>query len=142
MYTHTVPMYTHNYSDFMSAQASIETVSYTDLCFRQKINNVSYVVKNILHDYLPELKRIAFTIELEEDELSRYNYKPALMSADLYGTTEFYYLILVLNNLYRVRDFVDINPVRLLKKSDINEYISKIYSTESAAIKTHNSIWN
>lgn len=140
MFTTKNPLYAHNYTDFMNSMADIQTISYENLSFLEKKGNIVYVVKNIIHDYLPELKSIAFEIHLSEDEIKKYRYKPALMSADLYGTTDYYYLILVLNGMYRPRDFINIETLNMLTKSDINTYITKLYNSESASINAFNSL--
>lgn len=135
-------MYTHNYSDFMNAQKQSTNVSYTDFCFRERRGMVSFVVKNVIRDYIYELKQLSNKIELTDEDVEKYKYKPKLMSADLYGTTEYYYIILMLNNMYDQKSFVNIKNLNLLGKKQLQECISEIYSSESANIEKYNSIHN
>lgn len=135
-------LYTHNYTDFMNAQQQSSAISYTDFCFRERKGMVSFVVKNVLRDYLYELKQLSTLIELEEADIRKYKYKPKLMSADLYGSTDYYYVILMLNGMYDQKDFVNIDKLYLLTRNQLSSYLSSIYSAESANIKTYNSVHN
>lgn len=142
MYTQDNVLYVHNYSDFMRAQAQSTAIKYTDFCFREKLGMVSFVVKNVLRDYIYELKRVANLVTLTSEDIKKYKYKPKLMSADLYGSTEYYYIILMLNGMYDQKDFVNIENLYLLTKTQLNEALSEIYSSESANIKMYNSVHN
>jgi hypothetical protein len=136
-YNNSDPRIAHTLSEYISAGNKSSIITYTKLCFLE--NN--YVVKNIIDDYLYELTYNAVSIELTTDEFNKYKYKPKLLSSDVYGCTDLYYLILKLNNLYSVKQF-NINPVLMLKTGDITDLLSTIYNAESAAITKFNSTYN
>ena len=96
-------------------------------------------MKDVLDDYMYELKKLAINIELTNDELVKYNYKPKLLSADIYGMTDFYYLILLLNGICNVKEFHNINPLKLIPADDLGNYLSSILTNESKNIKKFNS---
>lgn len=132
------PMYTHNYSEFMETQNENTMINFPKLCFQQKIGRVEYVVKNILDDYMYELETLANTYELNDDEVKKYRYKPKLMSADVYNTTEFYFLILRLNNMRGPHEFVNIDKIKLIQKSTLIKALAAIYNAESSALSIYN----
>jgi hypothetical protein len=134
------PMYTHTLTEFINAYNNRSTVPiYESYCYQQQSGNIKYVVKNVLDDYMYELKKLAINIELTNDEIVKYNYKPKLLSADIYGLTDFYYIILLLNGICDVKQFHDINPIKLISSTDLGNYLSSITTNESANIKKFNS---
>ena len=104
----------------------------------------NYVVKNILDDYMFELKRSAVDVKLSDEEYTKYRFRPKLLSYDVYDSTEFFYVILKLNNMYSIKQF-DINPLKMLTKNGINnmvEFLSTIYNAERTNIQQYNTVHN
>jgi hypothetical protein len=130
----------HTLSEFLSVGRSANIISYTKLSFLE--NN--YVVKNILDDYMFELKRSAVDVKLSDEEYTKYRFRPKLLSYDVYDSTEFFYVILKLNNMYSIKQF-DINPLKMLTKNGINnmvEFLSTIYNAERTNIQQYNTVHN
>lgn len=61
--------------------------------------------KSLINKYKDFLSSIIIEIPLDEEEQEKYKYKPKLVSEELYGTTEFWDQILILNNAFSVIDF-------------------------------------
>ena len=139
MPTITDPRKAHTLSEFLMALSSSTTITYPKLSFVEKRNNIEYVVKNVLSDYIYELKQRAATVTLSTQEEIKYFYRPKLLASDLYGSTELYYVILLLNDMCDVKDFT-MNPLKLLYKDDMAECLSVIYNAEKNAISTYNSL--
>ena len=137
----TDPRKSHTLSEFLSAGTSAEAMSYTKLSFLQKVDNIRYCVKMILNDYLYEFKSSALLCELSTEEYLKYKYNPKMLASDIYGSTELYYVILLINDICNVRDF-DFKELYLLKRDDMSSFLSKIYSSEHESIKTYNSEYN
>lgn len=133
------PMYTHTLSEFILSGSNIQVISYPKLCFSEKHNNIVFTVKNILQDYLPELKEMCITVYLSDKEQRKYKYNPKRLAADVYGYTDLYYIILMLNGMIDVREFDEIATLKMLTKSDLNYALSTIYSAESSSILSYNS---
>lgn len=131
------PRYAHTLSEFIEDGNKSSIITYTKLCFLED----NYVVKNILDDYLYELSYQALSIELSTDEFNKYKYRPKLLSSDVYGTTDLYYMLLKLNNLYSIKQF-NINPVLMLKTGDVTDLLSQIYTNESTSITLFNTTYN
>jgi len=136
----TNPMYSHTLEEFKAAYNNRSVVPiYSSFCYQEQNGGIKYVVKNVLDDYLYELKKLAINIELTNDEIVKYNYKPKLLSADIYGMTDFFYIILLLNGICNVKDFHDINPLKLIPSDSLGNYLSSITTNESTNIKKFNS---
>lgn len=134
------PMYSHTLDEFKAAYNNRSVVPlYESFCYQEQNGGIKYVVKNVLDDYLYELKKLSINIELNNDELVKYNYKPKLLSADIYGMTDFFYIILLINGICSVKDFHDINPIKLIPSDTLGDYLSSITTNESKNIKIFNS---
>lgn len=71
----------------------------------------------------------AVMVTLSNEDYHKYRYKPKIMSLDLYGTTELYFLLLRLNNMVSVTQFdrtelkvFDQSIVKILNEISIHEY--------------------
>lgn len=134
------PMYSHTLSEFKAAYNNRSVVPlYDSFCYQQQSGGIKFIVKNVLDDYLYELKKLSINIQLTNDELVKYNYKPKLLSADIYGLTDFFYIILLINGICSVKDFHDINPIKLIPSDTLGDYLSSITTNESMNIKIFNS---
>lgn len=137
--TVTDPRLAHTLSEFLAALSSSAVVSYPKLSFIEKIGTIEYPIKNVLSDYIYELKKQARSVTLNEQEALKYMYKPKLLSSDVYGSTELHYVILMLNDICDIKEFT-INPILMLTKEDMSSFISSIYNAEKASIETYNSL--
>jgi hypothetical protein len=135
------PIYSHTLKEFiMAGKNKNNTIpTYDKLSYQQTEANITYVIKQILDDYLVELKRMSVYIQLSKEELKKYNYNPKRLCADVYGNTEMYYLILLLNGICNVKEFHDINPIRMIPIEILNEAISSIQINELDNIRRYNS---
>lgn len=97
-------------------------------------SSIEYSQDNILYDYVDELKEKSVLVSMTDNEYIKYKYKPKLLSYDIYGTTEMYFVIMVLNGICNIKDFSK-RKVRLLKKSDMLDLLNQIYTAESDYIK-------
>jgi hypothetical protein len=134
----TDPRYAHILSEFLSAMGSSKVISYAKLSFIEKIGTIEYPIWNILTDYLYEFKQSAVSVTLSDAEQQKYFYRPKLLCSDIYGTTEVYYVILALNGICNVKEF-NMNPLLMLNKEDMSDFLSTIYNAERTAISTYNT---
>ena len=77
---------------------------------------------SIINKYKDFLSTIVVEIKLDDAMREKYMYKPKMVSNELYGTTELWSEILILNNAYSVIEFTP----RVLKCYDPNRFKSFI----------------
>ena len=93
-------------SDYQSEQIKINSFFLKEV-FKPTNGNMMLVnFENILTKYYPEFEIIKRRIELNNEEQVKYRCNPKLMSYDLYGTTELWFLILQANELKSSLDLV------------------------------------
>lgn len=88
---------------------------------------------SILNNYWHFLQNYIVSVELSPEEIHKYEYKPKLMSYDLYGTIEYYYLILRINNMDSVSDFGNIKNLKLFSRG-ITAFLNEVYIKEKTRI--------
>jgi hypothetical protein len=114
---------------------------YLSLIEKDKDNNIHYGVYNVISDYLPEIKKRAKIITLSDEEYYTYRYRPKLLAHYLYGNGELYFIILLLNDIWSVKDF-NMKQIKLLSKTDLSELLSNINSSEKEFIDSYNESAN
>lgn len=131
------PAETYTVQQFINSNNGI-TLSYDSFCFLNRINDNQKIISfNVLNDYVDEISQMAVVVELDDTEYIKYKYKPKLLSYDVYGDTELYFIILYLNNIYSVKDF-DFKKIKLLKKETLEFILSSIYNVEKKYIEEYN----
>ena len=111
---------------------------YTDFSYRETHNGISYVIKNVINDYLPELKKLARKVLLSDKEYEKYKYKPKILSYDLYGNTEYYIYLLMINDMCNIYEF-DSKKLLIIAKSTLNLALNSIYRSERGNIIEFNN---
>lgn len=71
-------------------------------------------------------------VRLTESEFSKYKFNPKALSYYLYGTTELWFLILRLNEMYSATEF-NVNPIKLYNNNILSK-ISEIINREEDRI--------
>lgn len=132
------PALTHKLSEFISMGKQVNAISYTKLSFSELNGNIRYPIKNVLDDYKYELKALSLKCTLSDKEYQKYRYNPKRLSYDIYGSTEYYYIILFLNDICNIKDF-DTKIVYMLKRDDLMNFLSTIFNAESKYIDKFNS---
>lgn len=130
------PVYS-NIKEFINNGKNV-VLSYQSLSFIQTFNDIKFPIHNVLNDYLDEIKDECIKVTLTEDEMTLYKYKPRLLSAALYGTTELFFLILMINGMASEKEFIK-KDIILLTKNKINDVINKIYTAEHPSIESYNN---
>ena len=122
--------------EFISSGSDIN-ITYAKLSMVDESGDLKIPIYNIVSDYMYELLGKAKTIELTNDQFWKYKYKPKLLAADIYGNSETYFIILLLNNMCSVKEF-DIKKVKMLTKADMTELLGLIYSKEKDFLDQYN----
>lgn len=111
----------------------IDDVTYTKFSLLTNLSNIQIPSQNIIFDYMDEMEKLAVNVYLTETEYQRYKYKPKLLSYDIYGTTEAYFVIMALNNIIDVRDFT-MKKLKMLKRDALDFVLGSIYTANENLI--------
>lgn len=124
--------------DFASHKSS-ENLNYYNFTIvgTDDDSDLYFTLHNTLDDYLDELMDIAEKVTLTNEDVLKYRYKPSLLSNYLYGDTELFYIILLLNNFKSEADFENISTLYLISPSSINSVLSSIFNSEIDYINTN-----
>ena len=137
------PRYATTLSEFLVAGNSSDVISFPKLCFTESSGNIKYTVQSVIDDYLKDLKDMAIGIELSDSEAQKYEYRPKLLSSETYGTTELYYMILLLNGMCNTKEFdLKSRKLLMLSKNDMVNSLNSIYKAEHDDIAAYNSNYN
>ena len=134
---------TYTVEDFIELGKNIDDIQYSKFAILSKAssdveNPLIYAEHNVIYDYEDELKRLCQNVEMTDSELNKYKFKPKLLSYDLYGSTELYFVILFINNIYNIKDFNRKN-IKLIKKADMISILESIYNAEENYISSNRS---
>lgn len=100
-------------------------ITYHKSSLLQKHGFISYPIYNIFMDYMDEIKKITLRVRLNKEELDKYQFRPKLLAYDLYGSTELYFLLMIINNICDEKDF-NFNVITIIdpeKMDTINDIL-------------------
>lgn len=135
------PALTHTLQEFLKAGENDSTIRFPNLLYHETDGSIEYTVKNVLDDYMGELKDMALLVALSEEEYQKYIYNPKYLVYDIYGSTVLYPFIMALNGIANIREF-DLKVLKLLRKSDLLNALSSIYNAEKNNIQAYNALHN
>lgn len=128
----TSPDKTYTLDQFINAQGS-DDITYYNFSILEKFGGVEHLDRNIVEDYLPELTKISEIITLSDEEYRKFKRKPDLLAYYAYGSIQFEPFILMLNDMIDPKDFIN-RKVRLVIRSDLINFFSRLYGAESGYI--------
>lgn len=119
---------TYTIEDFIDS-SNTNDINYESTSLLQNLNGYTMIAYNLFNDYIDELDNLAVYVTLSDEEYNKYLYRPKILAYDLYGSTELYFLILMLNNICNVKEF-NFKRLKLLKVDDLQKFISAVYNSE------------
>ena len=134
----TEPGKTSTIAEFISFKNS-DDISYNNLSFRDKYDSIIYPIKNIIDDYIDELKELIVVVTMSKEEFLKYKYKPKILANDIYGNGELDFSIMRLNDICNAKVF-DMQTVNLIKNDDLDDFLTAIYNANKEDIDTYNSV--
>ena len=134
----TEPWKTSTIAEFISFKNS-DDISYNNLSFRDKYDSIIYPIKNIIDDYIDELKELIVVVTMSKEEFLKYKYKPKILANDIYGNGELDFIIMRLNDICNAKEF-DMQTVNLIKNDDLDDFLTAIYNANKEDIDTYNSV--
>ena len=115
-----------------------DIISYNNISFRDKYDNIEYPVKNIIDDYIDELMELTVEVTLSDKEYLKYRYRPKLLANDVYENPELDFLILRINGVCNMKEF-DSKTIKLVKVSDLDEFLTTIYNANKEDMDIYNA---
>lgn len=131
------PAETYTMEDFIAIGRGVD-MSYDKYAFKELLENGTEIcIHNSVNDYMREMKERAVVIKFTREQYIRYRYHVKLLSYDVYGTQELYFIILLLNGIIDVKEF-DFSTLLMLRVDDMMDIMSRIYNAEYKYIDQYN----
>lgn len=137
----TSPETTSTIESFISFKNSDKNIYYSNLSiFEKSIDGEQLLLSyNVLNDYYDELMDSAVTVELTDAEFNIYQYNPKRLSLYLYDSTEYYYIILFINQMASVKEF-NKKKIKLIRPKALSNILSAIYSSEQSFLISNQNL--
>lgn len=131
------PQYTSTITQFIACQSDTD-ICYENLSFIDQYDYIKYNTYNVLSDYIDEIRdAYCKQIVLSTEEAFKYKYKPKLLCYDVYGSGELAFIILIINDMYNVKDFTK-TTLLMPTKDNMNTIIKYMYNANKNAIAIYN----
>jgi hypothetical protein len=118
----------------------MEDITYDTLNFKEILENANAKIKvnsaSILDKYLPIFEEFKIVVTLDEAQFRMYQYNPKLLSYDLYGTTEYWSLILQANEMRSATEF-STTKLFVYDKKILSTVVPEIMNIEKPFIDTN-----
>ena len=143
-YQYSRPSETYTIDQFIACQSDTE-VSYYNLSFVDRVyydymnESIHYSTYNILSDYLDEIREECVTVELSDEELNDYIYRPKLLAYKVYNNAELGFIILIINDMYSVKQFTRAKLL-LPTRAKMVEICRELFNTNRTAILAYNNV--
>lgn len=129
---------TYTLDQFIQA-GRMTTVSYNRFSYREAISNGTIVsILNVINDYMDEIQENAVNVELDREQYRKYRMKPKLLCFDVYGNTEVYWVIMLMNGIIDVKEF-DMKVLKMLRVDDMETLLTNIYNAEYKWMNQYNT---
>lgn len=137
-YEYQKPQNTYTLDQYIACQSDT-IMCYANSSFIDKLGNIKQPAYNVVSDYIEELRSDDYcvSVELTDEQLTKYKYRPKLLCYDLYGNGELHFIILLMNDMYSVKQFSK-KKLLLPTKDMMKEIASKILNANRDAISFYN----
>ena len=115
--------------DSTDSELSLSTLHYHEVMDVESDDNVVILSESILDKYYDDLQEYVETITLSIEEQIKYFYNPQKFCYDRYGSTDYWYLILELNQMYSMAQF-NISTIKVFSTS-VTRVLQTILNLES-----------
>ena len=143
-YIYSKPSETFTIDQFIACQSDYEA-SYYNFSFIDTINydymneTIHYAAYNVISDYLDEIRDKCIQVKLSDAEMMKYIYRPKLLAYDIYKNQELAFLILIINDMYSIKQFTK-NKLLLPRKNDMIEICKQLFNSNKQSINKYNAL--
>ena len=78
------PAKTYTLEGFIESGVS-DDMTYYNFSLIEMIDGIQHLDRNVIEEYIDELKPLCIDVPLDSEEYSRYKYNPDLLAYDIYG---------------------------------------------------------
>ena len=129
----SVPTIKEYHKNYNNLDVSYDSLYYKDLANLTSDAKAILLSECVLDDYAGDLAEIVVSKTLTPEEQRKYYYNPQVLSYDLYGTTQFWSLLLDLNDMTSATEF---------NRSTINVYDGRLTTLINAVFALEEKMLN
>lgn len=119
-------------SGTINDRASSILLSYYNTSLVEDIGDgIEYNPHNVIYDYIDELQSMCHTVLLSDIEYIRYEFRPDLLSYDIYGTIDYDFVILALNGMLSPKEFIK-KKIKMIPVEEMSDILNSIYNAEQS----------
>lgn len=85
--------------------------------------------------YRDHLISVSQEVELTEEEYNKYKYRPKLLSYDLYGTVDYWFILMIINNVSTIISF-NLKTIRFIPSESL-DILELIMNKEKTYLQTN-----
>lgn len=101
-----------------------------NLVYTQTGETIRIPMNHIVNKYKEYFDPYIVTVSLDEREERMYRYAPKRLSMDVYNTTEYWSILLYINECHSIIDFHPEGTVKLVQVNKITELLNEIMIAE------------
>lgn len=95
----------------------------------QNGDTIRVPINSIIDKYRDLLDQYVYQYTIPEEEFKMYKWNPKMLSYNLYDTTEYWYLLLAINNCVSKIDFVN-NTIKIIDPKRLTEFVNEVMILE------------
>lgn len=122
--------------DYRDREVSMDTLHYKEINEFPSGESIMMLTDTILSKFKADLDEIIETKTFTTQEQTRYYCNPWYLSYDLYGTTEFWFLLLDLNDMHSAIEFTR-NPIKVYDAS-LPDVVNEIIALSEEKVELNN----
>jgi hypothetical protein len=137
IYDYQKPQNTYTLDQYIACQSD-SIACYKNLSFIDRSGHIDYSTWNVASDYVDELRDLCVSVELSDEELDRYKYRPKLLCFKIYENAELAFLILIINDMYSSKQF-NTKHLLLPQRSVMRNITKQLMNSNRTAIVAYNN---
>ena len=96
----------------------------------QRGDAIRISIDSIIDKYRYLLEQYIYQYTIPENEFKMFKWNPKMLSYNLYDTTEYWYLLLAINNCVSKIDFVN-NTIKIIDPKKLKEFVNEVMILEN-----------
>jgi len=132
------PENTYTLQDYIACQSDT-VMCYKNTSIIDRYNGMVYEIYNVVSDYLDEIRdNYCVEIEMTPQEMERYKFKPKLLCYDLYKNQELAFIILLINDMYTVKQFTK-RKILLPSQDNMEDLCNRILNANRSVLNNYST---